>query len=861
MAILKGTNLLIFLMKKHSNYLISLKKEESFLRLRRLIKNIGYPVKKRHLIPICPHEVDYMKKLIMLFGCLLMLLPAYAAKPTPPLMDQVTEHYLQMTYEKFVHLGQEEKNIIIIRTMELMVELESKYNKQTKTSGHSPKRYDQYVRAFKIMTDFLLSEAVAADYQDLGKDYVKLLKKLGPKGCIYAGWVSTIYEDNKGNFYCLHPSVSENAEVKKIYNSANPSSNKCDSSTHITCNPIVFGFKKYEKKSTFCVPVSNDGTGSKSHNAAYSCMKLSLEEPPKDPANQDSKDLRLKKISDIIAGNGDVAKSFNEIHDYIFRACVCEKAPSDITMHTRYRKYIRPHRTCLGMVSSLKSIDESACSELSTKLTNSNYIDFVNQWKVFFTKNNPLPDINSKTFKADEAIEKEYQTIINSPEAQAYCNGEKPKPKPVAGEKKCNILVDDVADNKDKSLAKIAFEGVKETEVDFTWPGGAVFTPDKKTEAIFGKIDKEQSFEIKVTETTGSKSSFTCPVKIPGKTPPPVEKKCTSTVVDLTGDTKQSIATIAFSGIEADKVVVTWPEGKVEKDNQLQALFQKEEMIKIIELDVTVKADNSKFKCMVEIPALKPSETSESCNVTVTPITDDPNKSLAVVTFTDVKEGDAEFSWPNGGVSTTEKPKEAIYTKTEAAQEFKLSATLKSDKTKNMTCEVKIPALGKSDGPKSIYKIEAKADAYKDQDTTIPVKAIIKNDKGEKVSIPDGHKISWTRTGAGVNKIKEVKQDKKDSGNVSDDIDNKQEEVKPLTDGEFATGASISAPRVEADYKVTAHLIDDNGADVAQDDEAIPLLKAKETPRPNNQNNSGGPPRQAPVFQLTPFNTSTQGVQ
>jgi hypothetical protein len=250
------------------------------------------------------------------------------------------------------------------------------------------------------------------------------------------------------------------------------------------------------------------------------------------------------------------------------------------------------------------------------------------------------------------------------------------------------------------------------------------------------------------------------------------------------------------------------------------------------------------------------------CSSDLADLAEDPTKSLASLSFSGVKDEEVDFAWPEGGTSTTEKPKEAIYTKATTAKNLELSATLKADSTKKIVCPAEIPAKETSDDPKSIFKIEAKAETYKGEDTSISVKAIIKNDKGEEVSLPAGHKVSWTRSGAGVSKIKEVKKEKNDSGTVSDDIDNKQEEVKPLTDGEFATGVSISAPRVESDYKVTAHLIDDKGADVAQDDEAIPLLKAKEIPKPNNnQNNGGGYPRQAPVFQLTPFNTSTQGIQ
>jgi hypothetical protein len=143
-----------------------------------------------------------------------------------------------------------------------------------------------------------------------------------------------------------------------------------------------------------------------------------------------------------------------------------------------------------------------------------------------------------------------------------------------------------------------------------------------------------------------------------------------------------------------------------------------------------------------------------------------------------------------------------------------------------VTCKQKITAITPVKEKEKTYTIEATAESYSDSDTSITVKAIIKAD-GNAVDVrPEGYTIYWTRTGAGVPKIKEPEKKKSSAvGDVVEDKKDKKDE-KTVDSGKFADDVvSVSAPRVDAEYKVTAHLVKDK-KDVDTDDEDIPRLSS-----------------------------------
>jgi len=172
-----------------------------------------------------------------------------------------------MTHERFVHLSQEEKNTIIIRTMEIIVELESKYDRELKSSGHSSERLQKYVQMLNKLRSFLISEAAAAvNYPKMGEDFEKLLNGQGKKACIYGGWVSEFVTID-GNSFCKHPSMVNNPKIREAYKSAN---DNCVGPNNITCNPMIFGYKTSKDEKRFCVDTGYaTATKNKSHNSFY----------------------------------------------------------------------------------------------------------------------------------------------------------------------------------------------------------------------------------------------------------------------------------------------------------------------------------------------------------------------------------------------------------------------------------------------------------------------------------------------------------------------------------------------------------------------------------------------------------------
>ena len=121
-----------------------------------------------------------------------------------------------MDHERFVHLTDMEKRAVVISTMEFMVELESKYNKEVTSSGHSPERFQKYVLMMQKLENFLISSASAAasttpdkgeqKLTDLAGKFSKLLTTLCKKGCIYGGYIS-VMGTSDGKRFCRHPAT------------------------------------------------------------------------------------------------------------------------------------------------------------------------------------------------------------------------------------------------------------------------------------------------------------------------------------------------------------------------------------------------------------------------------------------------------------------------------------------------------------------------------------------------------------------------------------------------------------------------------------------------------------------------------
>ena len=273
---------------------------------------------------------------------------------------------LKLTHDQFVHLTDSQKNEWIIKTMELMVELESRYQHEIKTSGWSQERFDRYTQIMKKFQSLLMDSAYAApvvSWETHGRNFSSLLKNAnGGRNCIYAGWVSRVVNQG-GKEYCVHPNTYPNSPEGKAY----AKGSACEGKNKITCNPAVFGYKSEGSGSLFCV---NAGLN-EAHNSSYSCMKEALADAAAQGA--DSKEVRLRNLRNRLSQNPEI---FQDVQKFIFQTCVCEATP--MNLNTRYHEYMRPHRTCYGMMEMLSA---TACEEPKIDFDTSFFVklrDFTN---------------------------------------------------------------------------------------------------------------------------------------------------------------------------------------------------------------------------------------------------------------------------------------------------------------------------------------------------------------------------------------------------------------------------------------------------------------------------------------------------
>lgn len=307
-----------------------------------------------------------------------------------------------MSHDRFVYLTDSEQEQVIIKTMEFVADLESRYQYEVATYGYDQKRFRLYSSIMNKVVSLLISSAHAdstlknletagiinlkiknpvtkvplvikqtgdtkttttpevpellakpkKSWEDLAEDFHKQVTtpsrgKVSGK-CIYGGWVSEM-QGNPG--LCVHPNFinpknpGSVPETKTYINQ-----NGCNGKNQITCNPVIFGYKSESEKSLFCVPAGLP----ESHNSALSCMKAALSD--KVDAHTDSKEERIQNLRKRL-----VAKpaAFENVQKFIYQYCVCETSPNGT--NKSYHERVRPHRTCFGMIEMVA--ETSICEE------------------------------------------------------------------------------------------------------------------------------------------------------------------------------------------------------------------------------------------------------------------------------------------------------------------------------------------------------------------------------------------------------------------------------------------------------------------------------------------------------------------
>jgi hypothetical protein len=502
----------------------------------------------------------------------------------------------KMDHERFMNLEEKDKDTLIIRRMEIMVELESKYAREVEVSGYSFERFQKYVQILNHLQSLIISDAVAADPETV--KFSTLVDKEG--GCIYGGWASQIIMVNKTTPVCVHPSKASDKNIVAAYKAAK---SNCKETAEISCNPKVFGYKKSEGSTPFCVETGPyKASMNKAHNVSYECMRSALSVEKTD--EQDSKAERLKAMKEEMKNH---PTDFDDVQKYIFKTCACRDTGK---MSTSYKKYIRPHRTCFGMMNSLRNFENKECSGLNS-LLNEKDLTFAKEWNEFFDKElEPLPVPPSKE---PQAWDERYRVLIDNKSVQNYCKTLENPPvieaaKTFVCETTCAYkeAVPPAAVKKTIScqITKAVWKSTKDGK-------------DVEADAMDELENKtiENATAPKTMVKLKDKQEKECLVKVIEE---PAEKKCSISVEDVKDDKTKSVATLSFPGYpDGEKQeAITWtPAGtpdetekskkmvfvKTEADQPLTVTYQISEVI----------PSKEPRSCVASIPKLEKSDDTK----------------------------------------------------------------------------------------------------------------------------------------------------------------------------------------------------------------------------------------------------------
>lgn len=339
----------------------------------------------------------------------------------------------KMDHARFAHLSPSEKEIVLIQTMEMIVEMEEKFPLQTTAFVEREERFRKYVNVMLKLQSLILPEAHAQAITkldgknkpaELAQAFVNLLKNKDlfkdkdgeSRLCIYGGYVSKTIRIGGNKKVCTHPGIIAKGKgdkndtkldlaIRAAYlaatNAAESKSGKCEGPEEISCNPVVFGFASKSKDGSvapFCVKTQNPNPGL-SHNVSYECMQKAL-------ANKET----LKNLSALYLSDAKLKATFDEIHQYIFDSCVCGSTDMD----QDYSSYMIPHRTCYGMINSLKDLDKNACNTLAAAPATA----IADSWNNYFAKRQNFSTIKNEK---QEEFDRDYGKLISQYKTKALC--------------------------------------------------------------------------------------------------------------------------------------------------------------------------------------------------------------------------------------------------------------------------------------------------------------------------------------------------------------------------------------------------------------------------------------------------------
>lgn len=449
-----------------------------------------------------------------------------------------------MNHEKFIHLNESEKNEFIIKTMELMVELESKYEKAVINEGADSKKARRYSRILNELRSFLIPTAYAAPagMPNYAEDFANLIELDNPNAqgskCFYAGWISRTSKFSTINHrgekiereLCIHPGrLPKSSPEHKAY-AKNTSCKKPDPTTssikdEISCNPVIFGLKDKAKNKDFCV----DSGASNAVNSSLNCMKLALSD---ENTTQDSREDRLKFLRSQLESEPALARNF---FNFLSKACLCEN-PDLGSLSSMYASNVRPHRTCFALLNMMA--ETVNCAETEIEGLETGFIKKIKE--------------HSISVQTPSSIDNFYNTFIgklktdNPTEYGRICKGEAAPVVAAQPEEKitcsatCTVIEGDTSKEGETKKLKCDYKAQNDKK------------PDEviALETTSGEATEGQEIEVKLK---GSEKTVKCTATAPVVEANEKAPECEITITNTDGAKE---ASVRAGNVEVTKV--TW---------------------------------------------------------------------------------------------------------------------------------------------------------------------------------------------------------------------------------------------------------------------------------------------------------------
>lgn len=609
-----------------------------------------------------------------------------------------------MTHERFVHLSSEDKEKVIIKTMEMIVEMEGKYKKAIVKNQPNKELFEQYMVLLKKLQNLLISEAYAGEVDEKfiarAKKFNDLRIKLGTEACIYGGYISKLKDGR-----CVSPGMISKTSKSKIdiairaayFTAANENANKsgkCEGPTKISCNPVIFGFKKVNSSVPFCVNTSP----SEAHNAAYECMKVALSDN-KQSGSTDAKAKRLQNLKDALA-DSTAAVEFNKAHGFLFQTCMCDGAG----LNTAYVKYMKPHRTCFGMLNTLSAIDSKECSALKSQTA----LDaFGDEWKNYYGASSFAKQDATRDVDFDSV----YKGILAKPEMKRLCasnpdGGDEDDDETVGNECSTDCKKDDkgavyctvsTITSKKKVDGKIVTTVVKEF---------------KQVKLLLEKGKTTLTYEAKEGGAT-----YDCAVEAPNTD----DKVSCELLPSYDADPKKPIITLKFVNLKEGQKepTITWAgDGTVDsKDPKIFTAVATDEPKQLI-ATFTVEGEAAPVaKADVKPDSKKKEENKDDKKTEVDPAAAaaGPNSCLITIQIPKSKDDDAGYD-----ISTSLAPYQP------ADVTVKVLAVVKIPEGKTMPADYEIAWIRKNyKGPKAVVPKEPTLNIEQDTNASATTTAVV----------------------------------------------------------------------------------------------------------------------------------------